>query len=48
MAIKGDKQGTCNSRDTKIERYYFDIEKCKHCRFKRDVIKMKQRFTMLK
>ena len=37
MAIKKNKQGTKNAKDgtnQQVECYYFDIEKCKHCKFK--------------
>ena len=36
MAIRKARQGTKNGMhgDTRIECYYFDIEKCKHCKFK--------------
>ena len=37
MAIKKVKSGSkCdkNGQDTRVELYYFDIEKCKHCRLK--------------
>lgn len=37
MAIKKAKQGSKAAKDgqnTQVECYYFDIEKCKHCKYK--------------
>ena len=36
MAIKKAKQGSENGKNgnTKVESYYFDVEKCKHCLYK--------------
>lgn len=37
MAIKKAKQGRANRNKSvlnKTETYYFDIEKCKHCKFR--------------
>lgn len=38
MAIKKAKQGSkkrkCNGVNNQVECYYFDVEKCKHCKFK--------------
>lgn len=34
MAIKKGKQGTSKKGQSKVECYYFDIEKCKHCKYK--------------
>ena len=36
MALKKRKQGTKHGShgDTRVETYYFDVEKCKHCKFK--------------
>ena len=42
MAIRKAKQGS-KDKGTEVECYYFDVEKCKHCLFKVDVIKKVQR-----
>ena len=34
MAIKKAKQGTEKGNNSKVETYYFDVEKCKHCKYK--------------
>ena len=41
MAIKKVKQGSKNSKqgDQRVEAYYFDVEKCKHCPFKKGCYK---------
>ena len=41
MAIRKAKQGTKNGNngDTRVEAYFFDVEKCKHCPFKKGCYK---------
>lgn len=42
MAIRKAKQGK-KDNNQQVECYYFDVEKCKYCPFKDDVIKKVQK-----
>ncbi len=47
MAIRKAKQGTKedkNGKDTQVECYYFDVEKCKHCPYKEGCYKEGAKF----